>query len=168
MRLLTLARYTQIIDFLENKSQVALPAMYVFKTPHYFASPQDFAAQVEDAYTKEYKPKYLMFNYGSFRDDTTKGCDDDPLVKITFIAQLYRSIQQAKTGEDNSHDLLVTDLITLRNAFLLDRVIEPENIEHEALVQVGDFIRFQKCEHIVSEIGNWVNFRVTVEVNNNE
>lgn len=165
----TEAVQTQIIDFLYNKVVATLPGMHGFKTPHYFASAQDFAAQVGDTFANTYRPKYFMFSYGTFRDDPTKGCDDDPLVYITFTGQLYRSIQQTKTGQDNSHDLLVKDLINLRNAFLDDRVIATSgaiSIEHQALVQVGDFVRFQKCEHIVNEVGNWVNFRVTTEVNN--
>lgn len=166
MPLLTKERYIQIVDFLETKVLTILPDMHVFKTPHYFASPQDFAGQVEDNYTSEYKVKYAMFSYGVFVDSKTKGCDDDPNVNVNFRLQLYRSIQQAKTGQDNSHDLLINDLVDLRNGFLTDRVIELHNIEHEGLVQVGDLVRVQQCEHIVNELGNWVNLRVGVEINN--
>ena len=167
MPLWTTARQQLIIDFYEAKVLATLAGMHVFKTPHFFATAQDFAAQVQDTFTSSYKVKYAMFSYETFRDDPTKGCDDDPLVKPTVNLQLYRSIQQARTGQDNSHDLLVDDLINLRNAFLVDRVIVPDNIEHGALVQVGGMVRIQKCEHIAKdEFGSWINLRVTAEVNN--
>lgn len=154
-----------IRDFIVAKAQAALPTEYVFRTRKLFASRQDFAAQVEDTYSEAYKIHYLMFSFGNIQDSPTKGCDDDPVTYVTYLGQLYRSVQEEKSDAPNSHDLLVSDYITLRNAFLEDRVIVSQKVEHRALVQVGDMIKVQPCEHIVDETGDWLNFRLTVEVN---
>jgi hypothetical protein len=164
-QLLTTTSYNAILAFLKNKAEVALPTVNVFDTPQYFASPQDFAAVAEETFIKPYKARYLMFSYGTFQD-LSKGCDDNPAVNVTFKLQLYRTFQQFKTGGSSSHNLLVNDFIVLRNAFLQDRVIISNNIEHNALTQTGDLVLAGNSEYILNDVGDWMNFRLTVEVNN--
>lgn len=154
-----------IRDFIVAKAQAALPSENVFRTRRLFASRQDFAAQIQANYTEALKLHYLMLSFAGFRDDPTKGCDDDPVTYVTYALQLYRDTKEEKSTGTNSHDLLVIDAINLRNAFLEDRVITASKIEHRALVQVGEMIKVQPCEHIVDTLGDWINFRLTVEVN---
>src|SRR5512141_2271633 len=107
-RLLTTTRYNEIINYFANKAAPVIPNVPIFKTPNYFASPQDFAARVNETsiFDKGYKVRYAMFGFSAFQDSRTKGCDEDPNTKLIFTLQLYRSVQQEKTGQDNSHDLL--------------------------------------------------------------
>lgn len=162
---LTTARELQIRTFLQTKAQAALPGMKVMRTRKLFASPQDFAARTSQTYIDAFKASYLMISFVGFRDDQSKGCDDDPVSYVTYALQLYRDSQEEKSTGSNSHDLLVADTINLRNAFLVDRVVIAAKIEHQALIQVGEMVKVQPCEHIVGTEGDWLNFRLTVEVN---
>lgn len=163
---LTSAVYSEIITYLVTKARTALPSVKVIETPTYFASPQDFAAFVGDSYVKPYKCKYLIFSYGTFRDSPNKGCDDDPDLFVTFRMQLYRTVQERRAAQSNSHDLLVTDFIALRNAFLINRDIRMSAIVHNALTQTGDMVNAGNSEYIVGDVGDWMNFRVEVEIHN--
>jgi hypothetical protein len=144
-----------------------LPSENVFRTRKLFASPQDFAARTEQTYSASFKCSYLMISYAGLRDDPTKGCDDNPVAYVTYWFQLYRDSKEEKNSDNgaNSHDSLVTDAINLRRDFLNNRTIEMNRMEHQALVQVGDMVKVQPCEHIVNALGDWINFRLTVEVN---
>lgn len=154
-----------IRTFIVNKAIATLPTEVVFRTRKLFASPQDFAARTDQTYTDTFKAHYLMVSFANVRDDATKGCDDDPVKYVTYLLQLYRDSQEEKTSLPNSHDMLVSDTMKLTNAFLQDRVIIANKQEHQALVQAGDMIKVQLCEHIVGTVGDWINFRLTVEVN---
>jgi hypothetical protein len=44
-------------------------------------------------------------------------------------------------------------------------MITKGKVEHQALVQIGEMVKVQPCEHIVNTFGDWLNFRLTVEVN---
>jgi hypothetical protein len=156
---------TLIRNFLVAKAAATLPSEIITRTRKLFASSQDFAARTSQTYVAAFKAHYLMISFAGFRDDPTKGCDDDPVTYVTYALQLYRDSQEEKDNKPNSHDLLVTDAIALRNAFLEDRVIVANKIEHQALVQIGEMIKVQPCEHIVGTAGDWLNFRLTVEVN---
>ena len=161
------ARQTQILDWFESKSLEALPTMNVMRTPMYYSSPQDFATRHEEQYEKGiYKVRYLMFSYGGFVNSRTKGCEHDPIVNISYRAQLYRSTQQPKTAELNSHDLLVADLITLRNYFLNSLDIEQNKVVITDIKQIGQMIAVQESQFVVGDIGDWVNLQFDVEVNN--
>ena len=159
------AKETVIRDFIVAKAQTALSTEKVFRTRKLFASSQDFAARTTQSYIPAFKAHYLMISLASLRDDPRKGCDDDPVVFITYALQLYRDSQEEKDAKPNSHDMLVRDTLLLRNSFLKDRDIVGDQIVHQALVQVGEMVKVQPCEHIVGTLGDWLNFRLTVEVN---
>lgn len=156
---------TQIRDFIVAKAMATLSGEIVTRTRKLYASPQDFATRNDLVYNTTFKCHYLMFGFLGIRDDATKGCDDDPVTYITYSGQLYADAQEEKDTGPNSHDLLVSQYIDLRNAFLEDRVIVNSKIEHQALVQVGQMVKVQPCEHIVGAVGDWINFTLTVEVN---
>lgn len=161
---LTIERETTIRDFLVTKAASVLDVP-VMRTRKLFQSAQDFATRNSLMYEAAFKCSYFMIAFASFRDDATRGCDDDPVTYITYMMQLYRDSQEEKIGKINSHDQLVVDTINLRNIFLENRSILDNKIEHQALVQVGEMVKVQPCEHIVGTVGDWLNFRLTVEVN---
>lgn len=165
---LTTARENTIRAYLAAQSLIALPdyANHIFPTPVYFASAQDFAAMVQETFVqKTYKVFYLMINFGRFEDSRTRGCDDDPVLTVSYKFQLFRETQEARNSNPNSHDQLVTDMVNLRNRFLATQDITPNQIVHSPLVQVGDMITIQDCEYVVGILGDWMNFRVNVEIN---
>lgn len=163
------ATYDGIVNFIKDKVLTTLPDFnkHVFTTPIYFPSAQDFAARTEDTYNqKTYKIKYVMFSFANYRD-AVKGDDENPDVFLTFNFQLFRQIQQFVTDQPNSHDLIVADMIKLMNSFNRDRDISGfpgKTIAHSSLVQSGDMAKAQESEYIVDVIGDWINYRLTVEV----
>jgi hypothetical protein len=169
--LLTKTRYDFIINLLEQKAKEALPEHKVLKFPYYFASPQDFAAQYEESATyseKTYKVKYLMFEYGTFVNSKTKGCEDDPNLILSLKFQLYRTLQQHKIGDVNSHDLLVSDVIAIRNKLLGNLDLEYNRVTIQDIIQMGDMITAQPCQFVIGDLGDWVNVRLNIEVNHEE
>lgn len=155
-----------IMDYLKTKSQEAIVGMNIFESPHYFASPQDFAAQVGQSaiYSKEYKIKYLIFSFSQFKN-LKKGCEEDPNVFLYYKAQLYRTFQQGTLTDPNSHDLLIADLIKLRNYMLNSADIVTNQITIHDIEQLGDMVNIQQSNFVVGDIGDWVNLRFTIEVN---
>lgn len=161
-------RHTQIVAFLKTKIEEALPEYKVLAFPYYFASPQDFAASFGENSNfdpKTYKVKCAIIYYGNFLNSKTKGCEDDPNLFIALKIQLYRTLQQHTVGDVNSHDLLVDDIIDLRNKLLNNLDIEFNRITIHEIAQMGDMINAQQCQFVVGDLGDWVNLRLTIEVN---
>ena len=166
MALWDVTKNTEIMNYLEQKALEAVPTWNVFRTPTYFASPQDFAAVAGDTYTKPYKCIYAIFEFANFQNSLTKGCEHDPNVLLTYQVQLYRSYQEAIDSGSNSHDLLLGDLIAFRNTILGGLTINPNSVEIIRIDQLGDMQKAINCPYIVNDIGDLVNLRITVEVNN--
>ncbi len=165
--LITAARELSFRQFIKAKLITLLLDVPGFDTPYYFAAPQDFAATVEEIFIEGiYKVRYSMLSFAGFVDSKTRGCDENPSVFMNYDIQLFRQDQEARDGQPNSHDLLIQDMCALRESFLRDRDIEQNKVTHSALVMRGEMAKALPCEHVSSGvIGDWINFRLTIEVN---
>lgn len=162
-------KHKQILAFLETKLKEALPEYKVLAFPYYFSSPQDFASHFDEGVNfdaKTYDVKCAILYYGTFVNSKTKGCEDDPNLFVVLKLQIYRTFRQYKFGEPASHDLLVDDIISARNKLLQNLDIEFNRITIHEIVQMGDMTNVQPCQFVVGDVGDWVNLRIAIEVNN--
>lgn len=165
---LTVAKELGIRESLKSIALAALPAYEgrILKTPVYFASGQDFAKMVGDTYTTQYRVSYIIMSVGRIEASNTKGCDDDPITWVTYKFQLFRQFQEYTESQSNSHDLVVADYITLYNAFNQGKDIDNNKITQYGLQMSGDALNVVESPFVRGVLGDWIDYRVRVEVNN--
>jgi hypothetical protein len=164
----------EILDFLAEKFQEFAPDYHFFRTPVYFANKQQFCKFIKAAepYNENYVIKYANVVFGRFTDSKKAGWDHSPSTAPSWRIQMFHSFVEYRLNDDetapltNSHDTLVNDMITLRNGFLIDRDIidQPNKLVAQPLEMMGDMMIANESPFIKDEIGDWINFRFTVEV----
>ena len=170
---LTVARELSIRDFYKQKVLLALPTENVSARPIYFSSKQDFIAKFlksRSPRTSDFKVTYCFIKFLNFRDDRTKGCEDNPNLYVTYGLELFREFEEIRADGTCSHDDLVADMVRLREQFLSNRELTPgsSSAVSSNLVQVGDLVEERASNYIIGRepvIGSWFNFTSFMEIN---
>lgn len=136
---LTAEKEQQILDALAAK--FALIAENVITDDSTFDSEQD----VIDAITKknvddELEVRYCKIDFLNFKDSETDGCDDMPVVFLTYNAHLFFGYKEKRSDASTAQRDAKTCFINLRNKFLEFNRTIMEGVEHEPLKQRTDFI----------------------------
>lgn len=100
----------------------------------------------------------------SFTDSPTEGCDDDPVVTLTYGVHLFHQYQESRTDESNSTDDFNAAVLDLRNTFLQGSrdVAGAAGSEYLPLVQSGFIILDD--DPLTGAFGHYVDLQAQVEV----
>jgi hypothetical protein len=67
---------------------------------------------------EEYELKVCTVDLVSFVNSATDGCDDDPLITLTYSAHLFFEYKETRSDDSNSTDDFVALILNLNNDFL--------------------------------------------------
>ncbi len=113
---------------------------------------------------EEFELRYCTVDLLGFTDSPTDGCDDDPLVTLTYAVHLFHEFKEARSDDSNSTDDFTAAVLNLRSRFLeTDRSLGSlERIEHLPLRQSG-FIILEE-DPVTGSFGHFVDLQCMVQV----
>ena len=112
----------------------------------------------------ELELRLTTVDLAGFTDSETEGCDDDPVVFLTYRVHLFHEYVEARPDSSNSTDDFAAVVIGLRNAFLQGSRDIPgvPRAEHLPLVQSGFIILGD--DPVTGAYGHSVDLEARVEV----
>jgi hypothetical protein len=137
--MLTPEKQEQILGAL--KAKFALEAHNVITDEPLFDSDNDVVdlicrVNADD----EQEVVYCRLSLTRFLDSATDGCEDDPVVTLTYSAHLFWEFREKRSDDSSPEKDLIDLILRLRNRFLLpDRDIG-ETAEHTPLRGVSNII----------------------------
>lgn len=113
---------------------------------------------------EEYELKVCTVDLLQFADSDDEGCDDDPVVVLTYGVHLFHEFKEVRSDDSTSTDDFYALVLNLRNAFLdknrslgdLDKV-ESLPLTQTSFILLGD-------DPLTGSFGHSVDFQLRVEV----
>jgi hypothetical protein len=100
-------------------TKVAALTGSVFIRPELFDSEQDWVEKLGvQNVDGELELKYCTVNLLQFTDSPTDGCDDDPVVFLTYQIHIFDGFTEQRSDLSNSTDDFIAKILDLRNEFL--------------------------------------------------
>lgn len=113
----------------------------------------------------EYEIKYCTVDLAGFNDSDQEGCDDDPVVTITYQCHLFHEYKETRVADSsNSTDDFNAAFLTLRNTFLDDdrSLAALDRVESLPLAQTAFIIL--GTDTLTGAFGHYVDFTIAVEL----
>lgn len=114
----------------------------------------------------ELEVRYCTVDLAGFTDSAEEGCDDDPVVNLTYSVHLFHEYKEGRSNNSNSTDDFTAAVLSLRNAFLdADRSLGTPalaKVETLPLVQSGFIIL--GTDPVTGSYGHFVDLIASVEV----
>lgn len=158
---LTPEKEKQILEALKAKFE--LYAANVITDEPLFDSKQD----VVDAITienvdQETEVVYCKLSLSGFEDSATDGCDDEPVVFLTYTAHLFRQYKEKRSDDSTSENDLKALILNLRNKFLERGRELLADCEHAPLRQTTFIILGD--DPLTGAFGHYVDLTCRVEI----
>jgi hypothetical protein len=104
-------------------------------------------------------------DFANFVNSATDGCDDDPMVTVTYKIHLFREYKESRSDLSNSTDDFIALVLNLNNAFLnADRSLASlPKVETLPLAQLSDIVLGD--DPLTGGTGHFVDFLARVQVN---
>lgn len=144
--------------------QDSIPTAERFRSPYYFSTDADYLSFIDQEFVNNYPIEYFMLSFGMYKNSLKKGCEDDPDVFLIYEAQYFRRFHQDNDANENSHDIIVNNMILLRDKVLQRLDIEPNKKTILSFDQAGGMVKYEESEYVAGIFGDWFNFEITVEV----
>ena len=112
---------------------------------------------------EEFELRVCTVDLLQFEDSEDEGCDDDPVVFLTYQVHLFHQYKETRTDDSNSTDDFAALVLNLRNSWLnKNRSLgDLEKVESLPLTQSG-FILLGD-DPLTGAFGHYVNFQLRVE-----
>jgi hypothetical protein len=99
-----------------------------------------------------------------FTDSDEEGCDDDPVVTLTYIAHLFHQYKESRSDDSNSTDDFTSTLLSLRNDFLRGGRDVPGVAKAEYLPVTQSGFIILGIDPLTGSFGHYVDLQIKVEV----
>jgi hypothetical protein len=112
----------------------------------------------------ELEVKICTVDLLGFTDSAEEGCDDDPVVILTYSVHLCNQYKESRSDDSNSTDDFASAVLALRNKFLeKDRSLAAlAKVESLPLTQSGFIIL--GIDPLTGSFGHFVDLQIKVEV----
>ncbi len=161
--MLTPAKELTIREALGTK--IALITSSAFVRRPMISSKQDWVELLgSENVDEEFELKVCTVDLLSFTDSEEEGCDDDPVVLLTYRIHYFRQYKELRSNDSNSTDDFNADILNLRNSFLdEDRSLgDLAKVESLPLTQSG-FILLGD-DPLTGAFGHFIDLQLQVEV----
>lgn len=98
---------------------------HVFERPRLITDRNDFVAKLSRLVADKKEIRYVELSFARFQDDDTEGCDDEPVVGMSFTLHLFQEFVDNRSDDTNSTATFTNTILAIRNYFLWNRNLAP-------------------------------------------